>query len=88
LKREHPLEIVLYILPFYLHTSPKEIKNQVVNASKEIEKHIDKLILFYGLCGNSLTDIKNLLKINRLRVPATILLDEKKKLLMIVYAPY
>lgn len=79
LKRENPLEIVLYILPFYLHTSPEEIKNQVVNASKEIEKHIDKLILFYGLCGNSLADIKNLLINSRLRVPVTILLDEKKE---------
>ena len=79
LKREHPLEIVLYVLPFYLHTSPAEIKNQVVNASKEIEKHIDKLVLFYGLCGNSLSDIENLLRDNRLRIPVTILLDEKKE---------
>jgi len=80
LKRENPTEIILYILPFYLHTSPQQIKEQVVNASKEIEKHIDKLILFYGLCGNSLTDIKELLKNNRLKVPVAILLDEKKEI--------
>ena len=79
MKRETPLEIVIYVLPFYLHTSPAEIKTQVVNASKEIEKHIDKLILFYGLCGNSLSDIENLLRDNRLRIPVAILLDEKKE---------
>jgi hypothetical protein len=79
LKRETPLEIVIYVLPFYLHTSPAEIKNQVVNASREIEKHIDKLILFYGLCGNSLSDIETLLRDNRLRIPVAILLDEKKE---------
>jgi len=80
LKREYPLEILLYILPFYLHTSPQEIKNQIVNASKEIEKHIDKLVLFYGLCGNSLSDIENLLRSNRIKVPVAILLDEKKEI--------
>lgn len=56
-----------------------EIKNQVVNASKEIEKHIDSCT-FYGLCGNSLSGIENLLRINGLRVPVTILLDEKKEI--------
>jgi hypothetical protein len=80
LKREYPLEIILYILPFYLHTSPQEIKNQLVNASKEIEKHIDKLVLFYGLCGNSLSDIESLLRDNRIKVPINILLDEKKEI--------
>ena len=80
LKRECPLEIILYILPFYLHTSPQEIKNQLVNASREIEKHIDKLVLFYGLCGNSLSDIENLLRSNRLKVPINILLDEKQEI--------
>jgi hypothetical protein len=80
LKREYPLEIVLYILPFYLHTNPQEIRNQLVNASKEIEKHIDKLVLFYGLCGNSLSDIESLLRDNRIKVPINILLDEKKEI--------
>ncbi|KYC44661.1 MAG: hypothetical protein APG10_01538 [Candidatus Methanofastidiosum methylothiophilum] len=80
LKREYPLEIILYILPFYLHTNPQEIKDQLVNASRELEKHIDKLVLFYGLCGNSLSDIENLLRSKRLKVPINILLDEKKEI--------
>ena len=29
LKREYPLEIILYILPFYLHTNPQEIRNNL-----------------------------------------------------------
>jgi len=80
LKRESPLEILIYILPFYLHTSPQEIKTQLINASKEIEKHVDKLLLLYGLCGNSLSDIQTLLKENRIKVPISILLDEKKEI--------
>ena len=80
LKREAPLEILIYILPFYLHTNPQEIKTQLINASKEIEKHVDKLLLLYGLCGNSLSDIQNLLKENRIKVPIDILLDEKKEI--------
>ncbi|NMC59815.1 MAG: DUF1638 domain-containing protein [Candidatus Methanofastidiosa archaeon] len=77
LKREFPLELIIHILPFYLHTSPQDIKNEVVNASKDLEKHVDKLILFYGLCGNSLGDIVELLKNSRVRVPVSILVDGK-----------
>ncbi len=77
LKREYPLELIIYILPFCLHTSPEQIQNEVIEASKELERHVDKLILFYGLCGNSLGDIEKLLKNNRIKVPVSILVDDE-----------
>lgn len=77
LKRESPLELIVYILPFCLHTSPQQIQNEVLETSKELEKHIDKIILFYGLCGNSLGDIEKILKDNRIKVPVSILVDDE-----------
>lgn len=76
LKRESNLEILLYILPLALHVDPKLIKKEIVQASKELEKHVDYLVLFYGLCGNSLGDVEELMRGNRVNVPVSILKDE------------
>jgi len=75
LKRENNLELLLYILPLALHVDPKLIKKEVASAAKELEKHVDYLVLFFGLCGNSLGDVEALMKENRIDVPVLILKD-------------
>lgn len=75
LKRENNLEILLYILPLALHVDPQLIKKEVVSAAKELEKHIDYLVLLFGLCGNSLGDVETLMRDNRINVPVSILKD-------------
>ncbi len=75
LKRENTLEILLYILPLALHVDPKLIKKEVISAAKELEKHIDYLVLLFGLCGNSLGDVETLMRNNKINVPVSILKD-------------
>ncbi len=75
LKRENKIELLLYLLPLALHVDPKLIKKEVALAAKELEKHVDYLVLFFGLCGNSLGDVEALMKENRIEVPVSILKD-------------
>lgn len=77
LKREHSLEILINILPFALHLYAEDIKREVVAASKEIEKHVDYILLLYGLCGNALGSIKELLINSKIKVPFGILTNKK-----------
>ncbi|MCC7572099.1 MAG: DUF1638 domain-containing protein [Candidatus Methanofastidiosum sp.] len=81
LKRQAPLEVVVNILPFALHLYAEDIKREVVNASKEIEKHVDYILLLYGLCGNALGSIRELLINNKIIVPFDILTNEKGEIM-------
>lgn len=75
LKREKEVEALLYFLPLALHVDPPLIKEEVVSATKEIEKHVDYIVLFFGLCGNSLGNLEVLMKESRIAVPVVILKD-------------
>ncbi len=75
LKSENEIEALLYFLPLALHVDPSLIKKEVVAAAKELEKHVEFLVLFFGLCGNSLGDVEALMKENRIKVPTSILKD-------------
>ncbi|NMC77627.1 MAG: DUF1638 domain-containing protein [Candidatus Methanofastidiosa archaeon] len=81
LKRQAPLEVVVYILPFALHLYAEDIKREVVAAAKEIEKHVDYILLLYGLCGNALGSVKELLINNKIKVPFDILANEKGQIM-------
>lgn len=81
LKRQEPLEVVVNILPFALHLYAEDIKREVVAASKEIEKHVDYILLLYGLCGNALGSIRELLINNKIKVPFDILTNEKGEIM-------
>lgn len=80
LKREEELEIIVYILPLFLHYSPRELKDEVLNACRELQKHSDYLLLYYGLCGNSLNNLEKMLKDNNVILPFGILKDENKEI--------
>jgi len=77
LKRENNIEALLYLLPLALHVDPPLIKTEVASAAKELEKHVDYLVLFFGLCGNSLGDVEALMKESKIEVPVIILKDHK-----------
>lgn len=81
LKRENHLEVVVNILPFALHLYAEDIKREVVAASKEIEKHVDYILLLYGLCGNALGSIRELLVNSKIKVPFDILANEKGQIM-------
>ena len=81
LKRQAPLEVVVNILPFALHLYAEDIKREVVRASKEIEKHVDYILLLYGLCGNALGSISELLINGKIKVPFDILNNEKGEIM-------
>jgi hypothetical protein len=80
LKREEKLELIVYMLPLFLHYSPGELKEEVLKACIELQKHSDYLLLFYGLCGNSMNNLEGMLKDNRVRIPFDILKDENKEI--------
>ena len=77
LKRENDVEALLYILPLALHVDPPMIKKEVASATKELEKHVDYLVVFFGLCGNSLGDVEALMKESNVEVPIVILKDSQ-----------
>jgi len=81
LKRQAPLEVVVNILPLALHLYAEDIKREVVRASKEIEKHVDYILLLYGLCGNALGPIRGLLINSKIKVPFDILTNEKGEIM-------
>lgn len=80
LKREEELEIIVYILPLFLHYSPRELKEEVLNACIELQKHSDYLLVYYGLCGNSLNNLEDMLRDNNVKLPFGILKDENKEI--------
>ncbi len=77
LKRENDVEALLYLLPLALHVDPPMIKKEVASAAKELEKHVDYLVVFFGLCGNSLGDVEALMKESNVEVPIVILKDSQ-----------
>ena len=80
LKREEELEIIVYILPLFLHYSPRELKEEVLSACMELQKHSDYLLVYYGLCGNSLNNLEDMLRDNNVKLPFGILKDENKEI--------
>ncbi|KYC53944.1 MAG: hypothetical protein AMQ74_00266 [Candidatus Methanofastidiosum methylothiophilum] len=80
LKREEELEIIVYILPLFLHYSPRELKEEVLSACMELQKHSDYLLVYYGLCGNSLNNLEDMLRDNNVKLPFGILKDENEEI--------
>ena len=80
LKRVEELEIIVYILPLFLHYSPRELKEEVLSACMELQKHSDYLLVYYGLCGNSLNNLEDMLRDNNVKLPFGILKDENKEI--------
>jgi hypothetical protein len=51
-----PLEVLVRVLALGLHRNRKVLRDALTKAAHEFERHVDALLLGYGLCGNALDD--------------------------------
>ena len=52
----HPdrLEVLVRVMELALHNRKRNLQEGLVKAAKEIGRHVDAIVLGYGLCGNAL----------------------------------
>lgn len=67
-------KIILKLIEFSMEARPKEIKDVVYEALKQIQPHVDGIIVSYGLCGNVLGNIES--DMSQPNCPVRILRDE------------
>ena len=48
------LEVLVRVMELALHNRKRNLQNGLVKAAREIGRHVDALVLGYGLCGNAL----------------------------------
>ena len=56
---EQELVVVVNVLKMALHSDCKLLKDEVYKNIREMSRFSNGILLFYGLCGNSLGDIRN-----------------------------
>lgn len=66
------LEVVVRVLEVALHRNKKILQNALKKAAHELAGKVDALLLGYGLCGNALENVAELLDV---RVPVFIPMD-------------
>jgi hypothetical protein len=59
---EH-LEVLVRVLELALHRRKETLQRGLVGAAREMSRHVDALLLGYGLCGNALENPKELLDV-------------------------
>ncbi|MGD9368044.1 MAG: DUF1638 domain-containing protein [Desulfobacteraceae bacterium] len=68
---EH-LEVLVRVLELALHRSKETLQRGLVGAAREMSRHVDALLLGYGLCGSALEDPEELLDVE---VPVFVPID-------------
>jgi hypothetical protein len=48
------LEVLVRVLELALHNRKRNLQDGLVKAAKEMGRHVDAIVLGYGLCGNAL----------------------------------
>ncbi len=48
------LEVLVRVMELALHNRKRNLQDGLVKAAREIGRHVDALVLGYGLCGNAL----------------------------------
>ncbi|MFH0781658.1 MAG: DUF1638 domain-containing protein [Pseudomonadota bacterium] len=66
------LEVVVRVLEVALHRSKKTLQRALVQAAHELDGHVDAFLLGYGLCGNALENVPELLDVS---VPVFVPMD-------------
>lgn len=66
-------EAVVLVLPLGLHRSRSVLQRVVPSAARELSRHVDALILGYGLCGSAFADPEELLDVG---IPVFIPMDQ------------
>jgi hypothetical protein len=59
------LEVLVRVLEIALHRNRKRLQQALEMAVREMAGHIDALLLGYGLCGNALENVGELLDIDK-----------------------
>jgi hypothetical protein len=68
---EH-LEVLVRVLELALHRKKEILRQALLSAAQEMSRHVDALLLGYGLCGSALENPKELLDID---VPVFVPMD-------------
>jgi hypothetical protein len=61
------VDVVIEVLELGLHIYKDKIKSTVLALAKELQPHVDSILLMYGLCGNALVDIEESVSKENLR---------------------
>jgi hypothetical protein len=60
---EH-LEVLVWVLELALHRRKKILQQRLVATAREMSRHVDAILLGYGLCGGALENPKELLDVD------------------------
>lgn len=55
------LEVLVRVLELALHNRKKFLQDGLIKAAREMGRHVDAIVLGYGLCGNALQEPEELL---------------------------
>lgn len=58
---EESLDVLIQVLEVGLHTVIKDLKQAVTEAAFQMGPHVDVLLLGYGLCGNALNNLDEIM---------------------------
>lgn len=67
-------QVLIRVMEVGLHSDINNLRRQVVSAVKEIARHVDSVLLGYGLCGNALNHAQDLF--SEVSVPVVLPMDE------------
>jgi hypothetical protein len=67
------LEVVIRVMELGLHRNRKVMQQALMAAARELGRHLDALLLGYGLCGNALGNPEELLDLD---IPVFIPMDK------------
>jgi len=68
------LEVIVHVLRIALHSRKKHLQDALSKAAREMGRHVDAIVLGYGLCGNALEKPEEVLR--DAEVPIFIPMDE------------
>lgn len=72
---EDGISLVILMKDMGLHESPEKLKKDMLETMRSLRGGFDAILLFYGLCGNALKDVRALSK--EAEAPVFILRDDR-----------
>ncbi len=66
--------VLVRVMELGLHSDIKNLQHHVVSAVKEMSRHVNSILLGYGLCGNALSDAEDLF--SEVAIPVMLPMDE------------
>lgn len=66
--------VFIWVMEVGLHSDINNLQRHVVSSVKEMARHVDSILLGYGLCGNALNHVQDLF--SEVGVPVILPMDE------------